>query len=142
MVLYPESEGIIAQFYLLDDVVGCAPGFDFKTGAQFIDRLMMGAIYFFESMARFAIGSEPLNVVRLLIRQVMAGNVEMEGPAEADIESLQSFADCENRKPALDRLLNGVEFPAIAIGIHIFFDYRWIGNRLVQEFGSNVGSAS
>ena len=142
MVLYPESEGIIAQFYLLDDVVGCAPGFDFKTGAQFIDRLMMGAIYFFKTMARFAIGSEPLNVVRLLIWQVMAGNVEMEGTTEGDIEGLQSFADRENRKPAFHRILDCVEFPAIAIRIHIPFDYRWIGNRLVQEFGSNVGSAS
>ena len=105
MVLHSESEGIIAQFYLLDDVVGCAPGFDFKTGAQFIDRLMMGAIYFFKSMARFAIGSEPLDVVRLLIRQVMAGNVEMEGTTEGDIEALQSFANRENRKPAFDRIL-------------------------------------
>src|SRR5438477_2773066 len=142
MVLHSESEGIIAQFYLLDDVVGCAPGFDFKTGAQFIDRLMMGAIYFFKTMSRFAIGSEPLDVARLLIRQVMAGNVEMEGTAEGDIKGLQSFANRENRKPAFDRILDCLEFPAIAIGIHIFFDHRWIGDRLVQELGSNVGSAS
>ena len=140
MVLDSESKEIIAQSYLFDDVVGCAPGFNFQTCAESINRLMMGAIHFFKTMARFAIGSERLDIVRLLIRQVMASDVEMESAAERDIESLQSFADRENRKPPFDRMLDCVEFPAIAIAIHIFFDYRRIGNRLVQELGSNVRS--
>src|SRR6266480_6016818 len=130
MVLDSESEGIIAQFHLLDDVIGSAPGLHFETGAQFVNRLMMRAIHFFKTMARFAIGSQGLDIVRLLIRQVMACDVEMETAAERDVESLQSFADRENRKPAFNRLLDCVEFPAIAIGIHILFDYRRIGNRL------------
>src|SRR5207253_7620950 len=88
MVLHCESKGIVAQSYLLDDVIGCTPRLDFKTGTQFIDRLMMRAIYFFKTMARPAIGPQRLDVVRLLLRQVMAGNVEMEGTAEADIEGL------------------------------------------------------
>src|SRR6266536_3417180 len=79
----------------------------------------------------FAVGSERLDIVRLLIGQVMACDIEMESAAERDVESLQSFADRENRKPAFARLLDCVEFPAIAIGIHILFDYRGIGNRLV-----------
>src|SRR5881392_2708768 len=141
MVLHSESEGIVAQSYLLDDVIGCARRLHFKTNAQFIDRLMMRAIHFFKAMTRAAIRSQRLDVVRLLLRQVMAGNVEMKGPAERDIESLQSFADRENRKPAFDRILDGVELPAIPIGIHILFDHRWIGNGLVQELGSNIGSA-
>ncbi len=140
MVLHSESKRIIAQSYLLDDVIGCTPGLNFQTFPESIDRLMMGAIHFFKTMARFAIRSERLDIVRLLIRQVMASDVEMESAAERDIECLQSFADRENRKPAFDRLFDCVEFPAIAIGIHILFDYRRIGNRLIQELGSNVGS--
>src|SRR5205809_3442592 len=131
MVLDSESEGIIAQFPLLVGVIIGAPRLHFETGAQFVNRLMMRAIHFFKGMARFAVGSERLDIVRLLIGQVMACDVEMESAAEGDIEDLQSFADRENRKPAFDRLLDGVEFPAIAIGIHILFDYRQIGNRLV-----------
>ena len=88
MVLDSESEGVIAQFHLLDDVITGAPGLYFETDAQFIDRLMMRAIYFFKTIARFAIGPERLDIVRLLIRQVMAGDVEMKGTAEGDIESL------------------------------------------------------
>src|SRR5947208_1821985 len=131
MVLHSKSEGIVAQSCLFDDVIGGAPRLHFETGAQFVNRLMMRAIHFFKGMARFAVGSERLGIVRLLIGQVMACDVEMESAAEGDIEDLQSFADRENRKPAFDRLLDGVEFPAIAIGIHILFDYRRIGNRLV-----------
>src|SRR5436309_11151024 len=131
MVLHSKSEGIVAQSCLFDDVIGGAPRLHFETGAQFVNRLMMRAIHFFKGMARFAVGSERLDIVRLLIGQVMACDVEMESAAEGDIEDLQSFADRENRKPAFDRLLDGVEFPAIAIGIHILFDYRRIGNRLV-----------
>ena len=71
----------------------------------------------------------------------MASDVEMKGTSERDVKSLQSFADRENRKPAFDRMLDGVEFPAIPIGIHILFDHRRIGNGLVQELGSNIGSA-
>jgi hypothetical protein len=141
MILDSQSEGIIAQFHLLDDVIGRAPGLNFQTGTELIDCLVMRAIYFFKAMPRPAIEPQRLDVVRLLIRQVMASNVEMKGTAERDIESLQSFADRENRKPAFDRLLDCVEFPTIAVGIHIFLDYGWIGNRLVQEFGSDVWSA-
>src|SRR6266699_2177694 len=131
MVLHSKSEGIVAQSCLFDDVIGGAPRLHFETGAQFVNRLMMRAIHFFKGMARFAVGSERLDIVRLLIGQVMACDIEMESAAERDVESLQSFADRENRKPAFDRLLDCVEFPAIAIGIHILFDYRQIGNKLV-----------
>ena len=115
MVLHSESEGIVAQSYLLDDVIGCAPRLHFEPGAEFIDRLMMRTIHFFKTMTRPAIGPQRLDVVRLLTRQVVAGDVEMKGTAERDIENLQSFADRENRKPAFDRMFDGVEFPAVAI---------------------------
>src|SRR5205823_12922968 len=82
MVLDSESEGIIAQFHLLDDVIGGAPGFYFETSPQFIDCLMMRAIHFCKTMARFAIGSKRLDIVDLLIRQVMASDVEIETAPE------------------------------------------------------------
>ena len=41
MVLDRESEGIITQAHLLDDIVVGAPGFDFETVCEPIDRLMM-----------------------------------------------------------------------------------------------------
>src|SRR5205814_7039210 len=102
MVLDSESKRIIAQSYLLDDVVGCTPGFNFQTFAESIDRLMMGAIHFFKTMARFAIRSKRLNIVRLLIRQVMARDIEMESAAERDIECLQSFSELDNQKPTFE----------------------------------------
>jgi len=139
MELHAESERIVAQFYLLDDVIGCTPRLHCKTSTRFIDRLMMRAIHFFEAMTRPAIRSQRLDIMGLLLRQVMAGDIEMKRTAERDIERLQSFADRENRKPAFDRLLDGVEFPPIPIGIHILVDHGWIGNRLVQELGSNIG---
>src|SRR5438552_1889674 len=83
---------IVAQFYLLDDVIGCTPRLHFKTSTRFIDRLMMRAIHFFEAMTRPAIRSQRLDIMGLLLRQVMAGDVEMKRTAECDIERLQSFA--------------------------------------------------
>src|SRR5207249_4528854 len=76
MVLHSKSEGIVAQSCLFDDVIGGAPRLHFETGAQFVNRLMMRAIHFFKGMARFAVGSERLDIVRLLIGQVMACDVE------------------------------------------------------------------
>src|SRR5437764_12123167 len=72
MVLHSKSEGIVAQSCLFDDVIGGAPRLHFETGAQFVNRLMMRAIHFFKGMARFAVGSERLDIVRLVIGRVMA----------------------------------------------------------------------
>src|SRR5260370_30072889 len=96
MVLHSESEGIVAQSYLLDDVIGCAPRLHFKTSAQFIDRLMMRTIHFFKAMTRATIRSQRLDVMRLLLRHVMARHVKVKGTAERDIDRLQSFADRQN----------------------------------------------
>ena len=41
MVLDRESEGIITETHLLDDIVIGAPGFDFETVCEPIDGLMM-----------------------------------------------------------------------------------------------------
>src|ERR1700704_4710810 len=47
MILNGKGEWMIAQTNLLDDVVGRAPGLDFETVRDAIDRLMMRAIHFF-----------------------------------------------------------------------------------------------
>ena len=88
MILHRQGEGIVAQFYLFDDIICGAPRFYFKTGTKLVDRLMMRAIYFLKTMACFAIGAKRLNVVRLLIRQVMTADVEVKRAAKRDVESL------------------------------------------------------
>ena len=55
MVLDRESEGIITQTHLLDDIIVGAPGFDFETVCQPIDGLMMRTVYIFESMLGLAV---------------------------------------------------------------------------------------
>ena len=57
MILHGQSKRIIAQPDLLDNVVGRAPGFDFEPSAEAINRLVMGAVHFLESMSRPSIGS-------------------------------------------------------------------------------------
>src|SRR5436309_3873957 len=75
MILHSQGERIIAQFYLFDNVIGCAPGFNGKTSTEFIDCLVMRAVHFFKTMARFAIGSEGLEIVcRLLLEKKKFSN--------------------------------------------------------------------
>ena len=50
MILNGQREGVIAEPYLFDDVVGGAPGFDLEAVAEFIESLMMRAIYLLEAM--------------------------------------------------------------------------------------------
>ena len=88
MILHSEGERVIAEFYLFDDVIRCAPRFNCKTRAEFIDCLVMRAVHFFKTMARFAIGSEGLDIVRLLVRQIVTSNIEMEGATKSNIERL------------------------------------------------------
>ena len=85
MILHRQGKGIVAQFYLFDDIICGAPRFYFKTGTKLVDRLMMRAIYFLETMARIAIGAKRLNVVGLLIGQIMTTDVEVKRAAECDV---------------------------------------------------------
>ena len=63
MILHRQGEGIVAQFYLFDDIIRGAPRFYFKTGTKLVDRLMMRAVYFLEMMARFVIGAKWLSIL-------------------------------------------------------------------------------
>ena len=70
MILNAEREGVIAQPDLLDDVVGRAPRFDFEAIGQAIDRLVMRAVHFFETMGRLVVGPQPAGGRGLSVREV------------------------------------------------------------------------
>src|SRR5438874_1158629 len=112
MVLDRESERIIAEPHLLDDVVGGAPGFDFEAVAEFIEGLVMRAVDLIEAMSCGAIGAQWLDIVVLHFGRVVAGNVEMQGAAESDVEELHALANREDRKLPLERVFRCLKLPA------------------------------
>src|SRR2546423_5709790 len=85
MVLNAKGEWIIAETDLLDDVVARAPRFDFQTGPQALNRLVVRAIHFFKLVRRFCVGTQRLNIVIFLIGKFMTWNVELESSSESDI---------------------------------------------------------
>src|ERR1051325_5259082 len=98
VILDGEGERIITEPHLLDDVIGGAPGFDLETVAEFIERLMMRTVDLIETMRGGAIGPQRLDIVVLHFRRVVPLNIEVERPAERDIEKLHAFADGEDRQ--------------------------------------------
>src|ERR1041385_160804 len=86
MILHGERERIITEPHLFDDVIRCAPGFDFEAVAEFSERLMMRAVDLVEPVRRGTIRPQRLNVVLLHFRRVVPGNVEMEGAPERDVK--------------------------------------------------------
>ena len=82
---------------MFDDVVEGAPRFDFTIICQAIDRLMMRAVYFLETMCRFAIITQWLNVMVAHLREFVPRNVELECPTKGDVEKLKAFANGKDR---------------------------------------------
>ena len=115
MVLDREGEGMIAEPDLLDDVIRCAPGFDLKPVAELVDGLMMGAINLVEPMGRGTIGSQRLDVLLLHFGRVVTGNIEAQSAAQRDIEKLHAFANREDWKPPLERVVCRFKFPAVSL---------------------------
>ena len=70
----------------------------------------------------------------LLLGQIMSLDVELERAAECDVEDLKTFANCQNRQPARERVLDSLKLPAVALGIDLFIQHRRIGNVLPQKF--------
>jgi hypothetical protein len=85
MILHSERKRIITQAHLLDDVIGQTPGFDLATVRQSINRLMMRAVHFFETVPSGALVSKRLDIMILHLGKFMTGNVELERAAERDI---------------------------------------------------------
>src|SRR6476620_7152980 len=104
VILDREGEGIIAEPDLLDDVIGCAPGFDLQTVSEFIEGLVMRAVDLLESMCRRPVGAERLDIVVLHFRGVVIGYFEVKRTPESDVEELHAFADREDRQLSLQRL--------------------------------------
>ena len=112
---------MIAQSHLLDDLIGRAPRFDYATFAWVLNRLMMRAVYVFETVRSGAIVAQRLNVVVLLLRRIMPFDIELKRSAQRDVEELHAFADGEDGKAAIERILHGGKFPFVARWIDIVF---------------------
>ena len=118
-----------------------APGLDLQTIAQPIDRLMMPAVYFSQPVLRGAVMAERLDIMFSLVRQIVPRDVELERPAERDVENLQTFADGQDRKTSGQGIFDRGKFPAIPLWIDIFIEHRRIGNLLPHKFRRDIGAA-
>ena len=138
VVLHAQAEGIIAKPRLLDHVVVRAPGLDFQAGTKLVEGLMVGAV----DAGNFQGGTvgiaEGLDVLEFEF--VVVWNIEKKGATERDIEHLQSPADGEERHPLLERTGHDGEFPGVARRVGIV-DQAWVGHRLPQKFGGDIGAA-
>src|SRR5438067_2360352 len=77
MILHAEHERIIAQLYLLDDPILCAPRFYFQPLSQFLDRLMVRDVHFFIAVTHAAFPTHRLHIFRFLERKIMPADVEL-----------------------------------------------------------------
>jgi hypothetical protein len=141
VVLHGQSERMIAQAHLLNDVVGRAPRFNFATVGQSVDGLMMRAVHHIETMRRAAIVAQRLDVVIFLLGQIMTLDIELERPAERDVENLEPFADGEDGQAARERVSRCLKFPGIPRKIDIFIEHGWVGHGLAEEFLRDIGTA-
>src|SRR2546425_9444187 len=77
----------------------------------------------------------------LLLRQLVAGNVELERAAERDVQNLHAFANRENRQTAAEDFFDRIEFPAVSFWIDILLQHIWIDNFLPKKFRRDVRPA-
>ncbi len=114
MVLHTESEWMIAQPHLFDDVVERAPRLYQDSVGEPVERLMVGAVHTFEPVCGGSIEAERLDIGIFHFRRIVEGNIEQQCAAKRDIEHLHSLADCENRQPSRNRLLHRLDLPLVA----------------------------
>src|SRR5213594_1711195 len=101
----------------------------------------MRAVHFGKTMRRPTRTAQWLNISLLLLGQIMSLDVELERAAECDVEDLKTFANCQNRQPARERVLDSLKLPAVALRVDLFIQHRRIGNVLPQKFRGNIGAA-
>lgn len=121
MILHRQGKWMIAQSHLLDDLIARAPRFHYATFGRVFNRLMMRAVYVFETMRSGAIVAQRLNVVVLLFRRIVPFDIELKRSAQRDVEELHAFADGEDGKATIKRILHSGKFPFVARWIDIFF---------------------
>ena len=102
---------------------------------------MVRAVHFGKMLRRVPIDAQRLNVVILLFGQIVAANIEFQGPSESDVQNLEAFAYSEDRQPEFERFAHSREFPFITRGIRIFFEHGGIRDWLAKKFLRDVGSA-
>ena len=88
---------MIPEAYLLDNIVGSAPRFDFEAVRDPVDRLMVRAVYFDESMFRRATMAQWLDIPVLHLGGFVTRNIEFERAAERDIQNLEALANGQDR---------------------------------------------
>src|SRR5882724_7972001 len=101
----------------------------------------MRAVHVAKTMRRPTRTAQRLNIPLLLLRQIVYLDVELERAAECDVEHLKTFANCQNRQSARERVLDSLKLPAIALWVDLFIQHRRIGNVLPQKFRGNIGAA-
>src|SRR6476620_9841986 len=101
----------------------------------------MRAVHFGKTMRRATRATQRLNFALLLLGQIMPFDVELERAAECDVEDLKTFANCQNRQSARERVLDSLKLPAVALRVDLFIQYRRIGNVLPKKFRGNIGAA-
>src|SRR6266496_5819733 len=101
----------------------------------------MGAVHFGKTMRCPLRTAQRLNITMLLPGQIVSLDVELERAAECDVEDLKAFANCQNRQPSREYVLDSLKLPAVSLWVDLFIQHRRIGNVLAQEFRGNIGAA-
>src|SRR6476620_8448206 len=101
----------------------------------------MRAVHFWKTMTCPARTAQRLNILLLLLGQIVPLYVELERATEGHVEDLKALANCQNRQPARESILDSLKLPAVALRVDLFIQHRRIGNVLPQEFRGNIGAA-
>src|SRR6267142_6906786 len=99
----------------------------------------MRAVHFGKTMRRPTRTAQRLNITLLLLGQIVSFDVELKRAAECDVEDLKTFANCQNRQPSRERVLDSLKLPAVSLWVDLFIQHRRIGNVLPQKFRRNIG---
>src|SRR6266478_1279456 len=103
---------------------------------------MMRAVDFGKTMRCSTRTAQRLNITLLLLGQVVAFDIQLERPAECNVEYLKPFANRKDRESTRKRFLHSFKFPAIALWVRVFVYHRSIVDFLAQKFWRNIGTAS
>jgi hypothetical protein len=52
----------------------------------------------------------------VLVGQIVSLDIEFKCAPERNVEDLKAFANCQNRQPARERILDSMKLPAVALG--------------------------
>src|SRR4029079_1933196 len=100
----------------------------------------MRAVHLGKTMRCATRTAQRLNITMLLVGQIVSLDVELKCAAKCDIEDLESLANCQNRQPARERVLDSLKLPAVALRVDLFIQHGRIGNVLSKKFRGNIGA--